>query len=111
MVISLQSGFLLNIIPILNTSYVNIASVIKIQIDGKTMEEISTLEKLGQKVTQMIQNYEAVRAENAQLKESLERLQLDYTSKEATITEMQDELLEKEMEIEEIVNKIESILG
>ena len=75
------------------------------------MEELSTLEKLNQKVSQMLQNYDALRMENAQLKESLERLNLDNTAKQANIVEMQDELLEKEMEIEAIVNKIESILG
>ena len=75
------------------------------------MEEISTLEKLGQKVSTLLGNYDALRMENAQLKESMERLELDCTSKQATVAQLQDELLEKDMEIEEIVNKIESILG
>ena len=75
------------------------------------MEEINILEKLNEKVSTMLQNYDALRMENAQLKESLERLEQDNTAKQANISEMQDDLLEKEMEIEAIVNKIESILG
>ena len=75
------------------------------------MEEISTLEKLGQKVSTLLRNYDGLRMENAQLKESMERLELDCTAKQANIGQLQDELLEKDMEIEEIVNKIESILG
>ena len=77
----------------------------------ENMEEINILEKLNEKVSTMLQNYDALRMENAQLKESLERLEQDNTAKQANISEMQDDLLEKEMEIEAIVNKIESILG
>lgn len=75
------------------------------------MEELNILEKLNEKVSTLLQSYDALRMENAQLKESLERLEQDNTAKQANISEMQDELLEKEMEIEAIVNKIESILG
>ncbi len=75
------------------------------------MQESTTLEKLSQKVSQMLRNYDELRMENAQLKESIELLELDNTAKEASVTQMQDELMEKDREIEEIVNKIESILG
>ncbi len=75
------------------------------------MEESSTLEKLSQKVSQMLHRYDELRMENVQLKEKVELMELDNASKEATVTRMQDELLEKDREIEEIVNKIESILG
>lgn len=75
------------------------------------MQESTTLEKLSQKVSQMIRNYDELRIENAQLKENFELLALDNVAKEAAVTQMQDELTEKDREIEEIVNKIESILG
>ena len=75
------------------------------------MQESTTLEKLSQKVSQMLRNYDELRIENVQLKESIERMELDKTAKEATVTQLQDELIEKDREIEEIVNKIESILG
>ena len=75
------------------------------------MQEMTTLEKLNQKVSEMLRNYDALRMENAQLKENVELLELDLTAKTASVTQMQEELLEKDREIEEIVNKIESILG
>ena len=75
------------------------------------MQESTTLEKLSQKVSQMLHNYDELRMENMQLRENIELLELDNTAKEASVTQMQDEILEKDREIEEIVNKIESILG
>jgi len=75
------------------------------------MQESTTLEKLSQKVSQMLRNYDELRMENVQLKENIERMELDKTAKEASVTQLQDELIEKDREIEEIVNKIESILG
>ena len=75
------------------------------------MQESTTLEKLSQKVSQMLRNYDELRMENAQLKENVELLELDLTAKSAAVTQMQDELTQKDREIDEIVNKIESILG
>ncbi len=75
------------------------------------MQESTTLEKLSQKVSQMLHNYDELRMENMQLRENIELLELDNTAKEASVTQMRDEILEKDREIEEIVNKIESILG
>ena len=75
------------------------------------MQESTTLEKLSQKVSQMLRNYDELRIENVQLKENIEHMELDKAAKEATVTQLQDELIEKDREIEEIVNKIESILG
>lgn len=75
------------------------------------MQESTTLQKLGQKVSEMLSNYDELRMENTQLKELVELLESDNSAKEAVVTRMQDDLIEKEREIEEIVNKIESILG
>ncbi len=75
------------------------------------MQDQTTLEKLSQKVNQMLRNYDELRMENSELKEKIERLELDHSAKEAAVTQMQDELTEKDREIEEIVTKIESMLG
>ena len=75
------------------------------------MEESTTLEKLSQKVSQMLRNYDELRMENLELKEQVELLASENITKDASVTQMQDELIEKDREIEEIVNKIESILG
>jgi len=75
------------------------------------MQESTTLEKLSQKVSQMLRNYDELRMENAQLKEDVELLELDLTAKDASVAQLQEELIQKDREIDEIVNKIESILG
>jgi len=75
------------------------------------MQESTTLQKLSQKVSEMLKNYDELRIENALLKEQVEALTSENSAKEAVVTRMQDDLIEKEREIEEIVNKIESILG
>ncbi len=75
------------------------------------MQESTTLEKLSQKVSQMLRNYDELRMENLELKEQVELLASENITKDASVTQMQDELIEKDREIEEIVNKIESILG
>ncbi len=75
------------------------------------MQEATTLEKLSQKVGHLLRNYDELRMENMQLKENIELLELDLTAKTASVTQMQEELAQKDREIDEIVNKIESILG
>ena len=75
------------------------------------MQDQPTVEKLSQKVNQMLRHDDELRIENSQRKEKIERLELDHSAKEAAVTEMQDELTEKDREIEEIVTKIESMLG
>lgn len=75
------------------------------------MQESTTLQKLSQKVSEMLRNYDELRKENALLKEQVELLKSENSAKEAVVARMQDDLIEKEREIEEIVNKIESILG
>jgi len=75
------------------------------------MQDQPTVEKLSQKVNQMLRNDDELRIENSERKEKIERLELDHSAKEAAVTEMQDELTEKDREIEEIVTKIESMLG
>ena len=75
------------------------------------MQESTTLQKLSQKVSEMLRTYDELRMNNAQLQERIESLKSENASKEAVVSRMQEELTEKDREIEEIVNKIESILG
>ena len=75
------------------------------------MSEQTNLEKLGQKVSKMLRDFDDMRMENMQLKENIERLELDASSKVATVAQLQEELGEKDREIEKIVHQIESILG
>lgn len=75
------------------------------------MEASTTLQKLSQKVGEMLRNYDELRMENIRLKETIKQLESVNESNEIVVAQIQEELLEKDREIEEIVNKIESILG
>jgi SMC interacting uncharacterized protein involved in chromosome segregation len=75
------------------------------------MEEKTTLQRLGEKVAQMLQQYDALRSENELLRNEVVTLKAESEAKTSQIGRMEEELVQKEREIEEIVNKIESILG
>lgn len=75
------------------------------------MENQTNLEKLDTKVSQIIQQYHAMKAENDMLRAEIVSLK---SERELTNQEMQKQIQEnsqKDAEIEEIANKIESILG
>ncbi len=68
------------------------------------MEERSTLDRLSDKVNQILQKHLQQQEESALLRSELE-------SKDTTIENLREEIAMKDLEIEEIVAKIESILG
>jgi len=68
------------------------------------MEERSTLDRLSDKVNQILQKHQQQQEESALLRSEVE-------NKEATIESLREEIAMKDLEIEEIVAKIESILG
>jgi len=75
------------------------------------MSENSTLNKLSQKVGEMLSSFEALRQENALLKDEVAQLRSEGSNSSTLVTQLRDELNEKDREIEEIVTKIESMLG
>lgn len=75
------------------------------------MEEQTTLQRLSEKVSQMVQQYDALRSENETLRNEVVTLKAESEAKTSQIGRMEEELVQKELEIEEIVNRIESILG
>jgi len=75
------------------------------------MSENSTLNKLSQKVAEMLSSFEALRQENALLKDEVAQLRSEGSNSSTLVTQLRDELNEKDREIEEIVTKIESMLG
>lgn len=75
------------------------------------MENQTNLEKLNTKVSQILQQYHAMKAENDMLRTEIITLK---SQKELTNQELEkliQENSQKDAEIEEIANKIESILG
>ncbi len=75
------------------------------------MEEQTTLEKLDDKVSQILQQYHSLKGENDMLRTEVITLKSEREIRELEITKLIEDNAMKDLEIEEIVNKIESILG
>lgn len=75
------------------------------------MDNQSTLEKLSEKVSEIVQRYNAVNEENDQLRSELVTLKAEKEIKDQEIERLLEQNTMKDLEIEEIVNKIESIIG
>lgn len=72
------------------------------------MQEQTNLDRLSTKVSQIIQQYNAVKSENDTLKNELTILK---AQKDQELERLTEENAKKDLEIEEIVNKIESMLS
>jgi len=75
------------------------------------MEEQTTLQKLSERVTQIVEQYDSMKNEIEVLRTEIVTLRSANEAKDAEINRLTEENGMKELEIEEIVNKIESILG
>ena len=75
------------------------------------MENVSSLELLNQKVTQILQNYHSLKEENELLRNEVMTIKAQSEIKDQELEKLREENLEKDIEIEEIVAKIESMLG
>ena len=71
----------------------------------------SVVDRLGGKVSQMMAQLQALKEENEVLKNDLMNQQAQNEAHRAQIERLEADNAAKEREIEEIVNKIESILG
>ena len=68
------------------------------------MQEQTTLDKLGDKVEQVVHKYHELQNEVAHLRN-------ENSGKQSEIERLREDIAMKDLEIEEIVSKIESILG
>ncbi|MEA3331686.1 MAG: hypothetical protein U9Q29_08345 [Campylobacterota bacterium] len=75
------------------------------------MQNRTTLEKLSDKVSQILQEYHSLKSENELLRNELVILKAESEMKNQEIEKLTEDNTMKDLEIEEIVNKIESILG
>lgn len=69
------------------------------------------LERLTTLTTQLIEKHAAENDELTVLQEEIAMLQAGLKGKDDEIAKLENELLEKDIEIEAIVSKIESLLG
>ncbi len=69
------------------------------------------LAKLNEKIENLISNYETLQKENNELKTELENTKNSLEGKEVELLECKENMALKELELEEVVAKIEAILG
>jgi len=75
------------------------------------MQSQTNLEKLNDKVSQILQNYNTLKEENKAYRNEIVTLKAENEAKNSEIEKLTEANVMKDMEIEEIVEKIESILG
>ena len=75
------------------------------------MENKTTLEVLGDKVSQVLQQFHSLKGENEMMRNEIMSLKAEKEMKDKEIEKLSEENAMKDLEIEDIVNKIESILG
>jgi cell division protein FtsB len=75
------------------------------------MQEQTNLERLDEKVSQILQNYHSLQGENEVMRNELTTLKAEREIKNQEIEKLIEDNAMKDLEIEEIVSKIESILS
>lgn len=75
------------------------------------MDNQTNLDKLNEKVSQILQNYNILKEENKTFRMELVTLKAESEAKDNEIEKLLEANVMKDLEIEEIVEKIESILG
>jgi len=72
---------------------------------------MSILTKLNEKIDSLLKAYEEIKSENEALKSELENIKAALAQKEASLLECEEGMALKEIELEEVLSKIEAILG
>jgi len=75
------------------------------------MANQTTLEKLDEKVSNILEKYNSLKNKNESLQSELSALKIEKELKDQQILKLEDDNTMKELEIEEIVSKIEGIIG
>lgn len=75
------------------------------------MEDQTTLSKLNNKVSEILQQYHSLKGENEMLRMEIVTLRAESDAKNAEITRLDELNQMKDLEIDEIVAKIENILN
>ena len=75
------------------------------------MENQTNLDKLHDKVSQILENYNSLKEENKNFRIEMVTLKAENEAKDIDIEKLREDNILKDLEIEEIVEKIESILG
>ncbi len=93
--------------------YIFYARIVFILKDMKEilMQEKTNLDKLSDRVSQILLEYNSLKSENEAVRNELITLKAQKELQDTEIEKLREENTMKDLEIEEIANKIESILG
>ncbi len=69
------------------------------------------LTKLNEKIETLLKKYEEIQKENEELKIELENTKNILEEKDSELLECKEQMALKELELEEVLSKIEAILG
>ncbi len=75
------------------------------------MDNQTSLEKLNEKISNILQQYNSLKSENELLRTQVVTLKSESEIKNQEIEKLIEQNTKKDLEIEEIVEKIESIMG
>ncbi len=75
------------------------------------MQQMDLLEKLSTKIDELLQKYENLKNENENLRRELVTCKAQNEEKDKEIERLSDELALKNLEIDEIIKRIESFVG
>ncbi len=71
----------------------------------------TVIEELNERIDAVLKRYEAMKSENETLRNEVVSMKVQSEAKDQTIQKLEEENALKDIEIEEIVKKIESALG
>ena len=75
------------------------------------MEHLDLMEKLSDKIEELLAKYQELKQENETLRRDLLTCKAASEEKDKEIERLRDELAMKNMEVDEIIKKIESLVG
>ncbi len=75
------------------------------------MEKIPVIEQLAKKIDEVVARLKRLEEENSRLRNELVAVKAQSEAKDAQITKLTEELAMKDLEIEEVIGKIEAMLG
>jgi chromosome segregation ATPase len=78
---------------------------------GIKMQSLTSLQRLSEKISQIVKNQDSLKSENEVIRNELVTLKAEKEIKDQEIEKLIEQNAKKDLEIEEIVSKIESILG
>ncbi len=75
------------------------------------MEKIPVIEQLAKKIDEVVARLKRLEEENSRLRNELVAVKAQSEAKDAQIVKLTEELAMKDLEIEEVIGKIEAMLG